>query len=47
MLKILINFFGSILYFVIITPISIILKMFGVDYLDRKIDRNEKSYWKI
>ena len=34
-----------ILYFVIITPIGIFLKLIGKDFLRLKIDKSSKSYW--
>lgn len=34
-----------ILYYVIITPIGIFLKLIGKDFLRIKIDKNSKSYW--
>lgn len=33
------------IYFVILTPISIIMKVFGKDMLHRKIDKHASSYW--
>ena len=37
----------SIIYFVMMTPISIYLKFSGKDLLDRKIEKNVSSYWKL
>ena len=37
----------SLLFFVIITPIGIILRLFGKDFLDIKKQAIEKSYWNI
>ena len=34
-----------ILYYVIITPIGIFLKLIGKDFLQLKIDKSSKSYW--
>jgi hypothetical protein len=34
-----------ILYYVIITPIGIFLKLIGKDFLHLKIDKSSKSYW--
>jgi hypothetical protein len=34
-----------ILYYVIITPIGIFLKLIGKDFLKLKIDKSSKSYW--
>jgi hypothetical protein len=35
----------SILFYVIFTPIGLILKLFGKDFLDVKISKAQKSYW--
>lgn len=35
----------SILFYIIITPISLIAKISGKKFLDLKIDRNRASYW--
>ena len=37
----------SLLFFVIITPIGIILRLFGKDFLDIKKQATEESYWNI
>jgi hypothetical protein len=37
----------SILYFLILTPIGLIAKVFGKKFLDLKIDKNKTSYWEI
>tara|TARA_B100000519_G_C14198880_1_gene416847 strand:- start:729 stop:1142 length:414 start_codon:yes stop_codon:yes gene_type:complete len=37
----------SLLFFVIITPIGIILRLFGKDFLDIKKQAIEESYWNI
>ncbi len=34
-----------IIYYLIFTPIGLALRIFKIDLLDRKIDRNKKSYW--
>ena len=34
----------AIIYFGIITPISLLLRLFGKDILDQKL-RNQSSYW--
>jgi carbamoyltransferase len=36
----------SIVFFLLITPIGLVLRLFGRDELQRKIDRAAKSYWK-
>ena len=35
----------GIIFFVIITPMAIVMKVFGRDALNRKIDKNVNSYW--
>jgi phosphotransferase system glucose/maltose/N-acetylglucosamine-specific IIC component len=34
-----------ILFYMVITPIGIIIRIFGKDLLDRRFDRNAKTYW--
>ncbi len=36
----------TLLFYILITPISIILKIFGKDILDEKIEKNKTTYWK-
>ncbi len=35
----------GLVFFVTVTPSALIMKMMGKDPLNRKIDRNAKSYW--
>jgi hypothetical protein len=35
-----------IIFYLIFTPIGIVLRIFGIDLLDRKIERDKESYWK-
>lgn len=35
-----------IIFYLIFTPIGLGIKIFGVDLLDRKVDKNKDSYWK-
>ncbi len=35
----------GIIFFVIITPMAIVMKVFGRDALNRKIDKDTDSYW--
>ncbi|MCU7494890.1 MAG: hypothetical protein HF314_14640 [Ignavibacteria bacterium] len=35
----------SLLYYIVITPIGLITKIAGKDFLNRKIDRKRQSYW--
>jgi len=35
----------SIVFFVVMTPIGLIMRLLGKDILDQKIDRQKESYW--
>ncbi len=35
----------SILFYIVITPIGIIARIFGKDFLDEKISKSKTSYW--
>ena len=35
-----------IIFYLIFTPIGLGMRLFGVDLLDRKIDKNKESYWR-
>ena len=35
----------TILFFVVLTPMSIIVRLLGKDILDQRIDKNRKTYW--
>jgi len=35
----------SILFYVVITPIGIIARIFGKDFLDEEINKSKTSYW--
>ena len=37
----------SILFYLVITPINIISRLFGKDFLNLKIEKDKKSYWNI
>ncbi len=37
----------GVVYFGIITPIGLIMKLFGKDVLNLKLDKNKKSYWTL
>lgn len=37
----------SVLYYLVFTPIGLLYRVMGEDPLDRKIDKNVTSYWKI
>lgn len=34
-----------IMFYLVLTPMSILLRLLGKDLLDRKIDKNKDSYW--
>lgn len=34
-----------IMFYLVFTPIGLGMKLFGVDLLDRKIDKNRDTYW--
>ena len=36
-----------ILFYVILTPLSLIARIFGKQFLERRIDKNASSYWNI
>lgn len=49
-LAVVIGFFASrlilvILFYAVLTPIGLVMKMFGKDILDERIDKNKTSYW--
>ncbi|MBN1526142.1 MAG: hypothetical protein JW919_00955 [Candidatus Omnitrophica bacterium] len=35
----------SLLFYAVITPIGLTMKLFGKDMLDERIDKNKPSYW--
>jgi hypothetical protein len=35
----------GLMFFLVVTPIGLILRLTGKDLLDQKIDRSAKSYW--
>ena len=35
----------TILFYLVITPTGLILKLFGKDVLDKKFEKNRESYW--
>lgn len=45
MLDIILKFVFLIVFIFLITPIGIVLRLLGVDYLNKKIDKKNKSYW--
>ena len=36
----------SIIFYLVLAPIGLGMKLLGVDLLDRRIDKGEKSYWR-
>lgn len=44
-----INYFLKIVFFIIfyvvITPVGLCLRLVGIDYLQRRFEREEDSYW--
>jgi hypothetical protein len=35
----------GIIYYVVITPFGLLMRLFGKDQLDKKIDKNRDTYW--
>jgi len=35
----------SILFYIVITPVGFVARLFGKDFLDEKIDKSKGSYW--
>lgn len=35
-----------IIFYLIFTPIGLVMMLFGIDLLERRIERNKESYWK-
>ncbi|MFH0740188.1 MAG: SxtJ family membrane protein [bacterium] len=35
----------AIVFFLIVTPVAVIARIFGKHFLDLEIDKNKKSYW--
>jgi len=35
-----------VIFYLIFTPVGLALRLFGVDLLDRKIDKHKESYWR-
>lgn len=36
----------SIFFYLVLTPTGLLMRLFGKDLLDKRIDRSAKSYWK-
>ena len=43
--KLIVSVFLSIIFFIVITPTGIVMRIFGKDTLDKNIDREKDSYW--
>lgn len=39
------RFILSLLFYLVFAPIGIILRMFGSNYLELKLDKNAETYW--
>ncbi|GEM_PF-2258388 len=37
--------FFFIIFFLIVTPIGILLRLAGIDYLQRQLEKGRNSYW--
>lgn len=35
-----------IIFYLLFTPIGLIIRLFGIDLLDIRIEKNKESYWK-
>ena len=35
----------TVLFYVVLTPIGLVLRLFGKDFLDQKFEKNRESYW--
>jgi len=45
MLNIILKVLFFLVFVFLITPIGIVLRLLGVDYLNQSIDKHAKSYW--
>jgi len=36
----------GVVFLIIVTPAGFLMRILGVDFLERKIDPNTRSYWK-
>ncbi|MDD5128605.1 MAG: SxtJ family membrane protein [Candidatus Omnitrophica bacterium] len=41
------RFLLIVLFYLVLTPIGLMIKLFGIDLLERKINKDRKTYWKI
>ena len=35
-----------IIFYLVFTPVGLVMRLFRIDLLDRKIDKNKESYWR-
>ncbi len=35
----------AVIFYLVFTPMGLVMRLFGADLLDLKIDKNKKSYW--
>ena len=40
------RFLLVIVFYLVVTPIGLVIKLLGIDLLERKIDKDQKTYWK-
>ena len=45
LLKMMLSFVLGIIFYIVITPISFILRILKLDILNILLDKNKKSYW--
>ena len=45
LLKMMLSFVLGIIFYIVITPISLILRILKIDILNILLDKNKKSYW--
>ena len=36
----------TVFYFLLVTPFGLVMRLFGKDLIDKKLDRNASTYWK-
>lgn len=36
----------GVVFLLIVSPAGLLLRMFGIDFLEREIDRSASSYWR-
>lgn len=44
-LNALLNTIFFIIFFLIVTPVGLLIRLFGVDFMQRKISPDSSSYW--